>query len=159
VLLSGASAGFLVYNLPPASIFMGKVGSTFLGFSLAVLPLLAVSREASPRLYVTGALIVGLFLFDAVLTFFRYLIKGQNRPRASRSHLYQRLVQLGEPPRLVTLLYLLLSTGFGVAGLIYWREETWLALAMCALACFILFAWITYREREVEANLSSSRNR
>jgi glycosyltransferase WbpL len=156
VLLAGASAGFLVYNLPPASIFMGSVGSTFLGFSLAVLPLLAVSRGASPRLLISGGLIVGLFLFDACLTFFRYLVKGQNRRRAYRSHLYQRLVQLGEPPLLVTLLYLLLSTGFGVAGLIYWREETWLALAMCALACLILFIWITYREREATTHHSSS---
>ncbi len=158
VLLAGASAGFLVYNLPPASIFMGNVGSTFLGFSLAVLPLLAVSRGASPRLLISGGLIVGLFLFDAVLTFFRYLVKGQNRRRAYRSHLYQRLIQLGEPPLLVTLLYLLLSTGFGVAGLIYWREETWLALIMCALACLILFAWITYREHEDRTSRQSSRS-
>jgi UDP-N-acetylmuramyl pentapeptide phosphotransferase/UDP-N-acetylglucosamine-1-phosphate transferase len=146
LLIAGASAGFLVYNLPPASIFMGDVGSMFLGFSLAALPMMVVSRGASPRLMVSGGLIVGLFLFDAVFTFFRYLVTGQDRRHPYRSHLYQRLVLLGEPPHLVTLLYLLLSIGFGVAGLIYWREETWLALLMCALACLILYAWIKYRE-------------
>ncbi len=146
LLIAGASAGFLVYNLPPASIFLGDVGSMFLGFSLAALPMMVVSRGASPRLLVSGGLIVGLFLFDAVFTFFRYLVKGQDRRHPYRSHLYQRLVKLGEPPHLVTLLYLLLSIGFGVAGLIYWREETWLALLMCALACLILYAWIKYRE-------------
>ncbi len=146
LLIAGASAGFLVYNLPPASIFLGDVGSMFLGFSLAALPMLAVSRGASPRLMVTGGLIVGLFLFDAVFTFFRYLAKGQNRRHPYRSHLYQRLVKLGEPPHLVTLLYLLLSIGFGVAGLIYWHQETWLSLAMCALACLVLYGWISYRE-------------
>lgn len=146
LLIAGASAGFLVYNLPPASIFLGDVGSMFLGFSLAALPMLAVSRGASPRLMVTGGLIVGLFLFDAVFTFFRYLAKGQDRRHPYRSHLYQRLVKLGEPPHLVTLLYLLLSIGFGVAGLIYWNQETWLSLAMSALACLVLYGWISYRE-------------
>ena len=146
LLITGASAGFLVYNLPPASIFMGDVGSMFLGFSLAALPMMAVSRGGSPRLIIAGALIVGLFLFDAVFTFFRYLVRGQDRRHDYRSHLYQRLVKLGEPPHLVTLLYLLLSIGFGVAGLIYWREEAWLTLLLCSLACLILYVWIKYRE-------------
>ena len=146
LLIAGASAGFLVYNLPPASIYLGDAGSMFRGFSLAALPMLAVARGASPRLIVTGGLIVGLFLFDAVLTFFRYLATGQDRRHPYRSHLYQRLVKLGEPPHLVTLLYLLLSIGFGVAGLIYWHQETWLSLVMCALACLVLYGWITYRE-------------
>jgi UDP-N-acetylmuramyl pentapeptide phosphotransferase/UDP-N-acetylglucosamine-1-phosphate transferase len=146
VLIACASAGFLVYNLPPASIFMGEVGCTFLGFSLAALPMLAVTRGGSPRLIVSGALIVGLFMFDAALTFLRYLMTGKDQPRAYRSHLYQRLVKLGEPPHLVTFLYLLLSIGFGVAGLIYWREAAWLALLMCGVACLVLFGWITYRE-------------
>ena len=61
LLIAGASAGFLVYNLPPASIFLGDVGSMFLGFSLAALPMMAVSHGGSPRLIVCGALIVGLF--------------------------------------------------------------------------------------------------
>jgi UDP-N-acetylmuramyl pentapeptide phosphotransferase/UDP-N-acetylglucosamine-1-phosphate transferase len=147
LLLAGAAAGFLVYNLPPARIFMGDVGSAFLGFSLAALPMLAVSRGGSSRLMITGGLMVGLFMFDAVLTFFRYLLKRQDRRRPYRSHLYQRLVKLGEPPHLVTLLYLLLSTAFGIAGLIYWREAAWLALLLSGLACLTLYGWITYRER------------
>jgi UDP-N-acetylmuramyl pentapeptide phosphotransferase/UDP-N-acetylglucosamine-1-phosphate transferase len=146
LLIAGASAGFLVYNLPPASIFLGEVGCTFLGFSLAALPMLAVARGGSPRLIISGGLLVGLLMFDAALTFLRYLFTGKNQGRAYRSHLYQRLVKLGEPPHLVTFLYLLLSIGFGVAGLIYWREAAWLALLMCAAACVVLFGWITYRE-------------
>jgi UDP-N-acetylmuramyl pentapeptide phosphotransferase/UDP-N-acetylglucosamine-1-phosphate transferase len=146
VLIAGASAGFLVYNLPPASFFLGDVGTTFLGFSLAALPMLTVSRGASPRLIISGGLIVGLFLFDAAFTFLRYLFSGETRSHAYRSHLYQRLVQVGEAPTRVTLLYLLLSVGFGIAGLIYWLNETWLAVLISGLACIVLFAWITYRE-------------
>ncbi|MEP7289574.1 MAG: hypothetical protein ABI947_27815 [Chloroflexota bacterium] len=151
LLIAATSAGFLVYNLPPASIFMGDVGTTFLGFSLAALPMLTVSRGASSRLIISGGLIVGLFLFDAVLTFFRYLLKGQGRSHAYRSHLYQRLVKLGESPYRVTTLYLLLSTGFGIAGLIYWRTTAWMALLISGAACLLLFIWITQREIASEA--------
>src|SRR5258708_29914496 len=98
VLIAGASAGFLVYNLPPASIFMGDVGTTFLGFSIAALPMLAVSRGGSPRLIPAGALIAGLFLFDAAFTFFRYLLKGHAQNFTYRAHLYQRLPPLRRPP-------------------------------------------------------------
>ncbi len=146
VLIAGASAGFLVYNLPPASIFMGDVGTTFLGFSIAALPMLAVSRGGSPRLIPAGALIAGLFLFDAAFTFFRYLLKGHTQNFTYRAHLYQRLVQLGDPPYRVTLLYLLLSVGFGIAGIIYWHENTWMAMVICFIACLVLFGWVTYRE-------------
>ncbi len=90
VLVAGASVGFLVYNLPPASIFMGDVGTTFLGFSIAALPMLAVSRGGSPRLIPAGALIAGLFLFDAAFTFFRYLLKGHAQNFTYRAHLYLR---------------------------------------------------------------------
>jgi UDP-N-acetylmuramyl pentapeptide phosphotransferase/UDP-N-acetylglucosamine-1-phosphate transferase len=145
-LIAGTSIGFLIYNLPPASIFMGDVGTTFLGFSIAALPMLAVSRGGSPRLIPAGALIAGLFLFDAALTFFRYLARGQGHNITYRAHLYQRLVQLGDPPYLVTLLYLLLSVGFGIAGIIYWHENTWMAMVICFIACLVLFGWITYRE-------------
>jgi UDP-N-acetylmuramyl pentapeptide phosphotransferase/UDP-N-acetylglucosamine-1-phosphate transferase len=146
MLIAGASAGFLIYNLPPASIFMGDVGTTFLGFSLAALPILTVARGGSPRLIPTGGLIVGLFLFDAGLTFFRYILKGEGRSHDYRSHLYQRLVMLGESPYRVTLLYLLISIGFGIGGIIYWRYNAWIALLMCLLVCLVLFAWVTRRE-------------
>ncbi len=145
-LIAGASAGFLVYNLPPASIILGDVGASFLGFSLAALPMLTVARGGSSRLIPSGALIVGLFLFDAAFTFIRYLLKGQTGSHEHRSHLYQRLVALGEPPYRVTLLYLLISIGFGLAGLIYWLSNAWLALLIFLFACMVLFSWVTYRE-------------
>ncbi len=146
VLIAGASAGFLVYNLPPASIYMGDVGGMFLGFSLAALPMLSVAGGASPRLIPTGVLIVGLFLFDAAFTFLRYVLKGQIRGHPYRSHLYQRLVKLGASPYRVTILYLLISIGFGISGIIYWRDEAWVALLVCAFVCLILFSWVTYQE-------------
>jgi hypothetical protein len=60
--------------------------------------------------------------------------------------LYQRLIKLGDSPHRVTGLYLLISVGFGIAGLIYWISNTWLALLIVAVTCLALFLWITQRE-------------
>lgn len=147
LLIAATSAGFVLYNMPPASIFMGDVGSNFLGYSLAALPLIAIARGGSSRLIVVGALFVGLFVFDAALTFVRRALKGENVLLPHRSHLYQRLVSSGESPQRVTLLYLLLSICFGIAGLIYWQNGAWLALAAFVVLCLLLFAWVTRRER------------
>jgi UDP-N-acetylmuramyl pentapeptide phosphotransferase/UDP-N-acetylglucosamine-1-phosphate transferase len=144
VLIVGANAGFMFHNLSPARIFMGEVGATFIGFSLAALPLMM--QASSPRLVISGALFVALFVFDAALTFTIYVVRGNYRKYPERSHLYQRLLSLGDSPIRVTLLYLLISVGFGVAGLVYWRETTWFALLVVVIACLALFAWIKGRE-------------
>ncbi len=146
MLIAGGSLGFLMYNLPPQSIFLGDVGSTFLGFSLAALPMLAIGPGDPSRLYVSGGLIMSLFVFDAGLTLFRYLFTGGSMRREDRSHLYQRLVALGDSPLRVTFLYLMLSTGFGIAGLIYWWSASASALVFVGMVCLTLFAWITRRE-------------
>jgi hypothetical protein len=93
-------------------------------------------------------LILALFTFDAVLTFILYMWRGETTASDSRSHLYQRLVQLGDPPARVTRLYLLLSAGFGIAGLVYWREVAVIALLCVGLICFALLLWIMRREAE-----------
>ncbi len=149
-LIAGSSLGFGVYNLPPKSIFLGEVGSSFLGFSLAALPLLAVGQGESPRLLVSGVLIMSLFTFDAALTFVRYLLAGGEDKHANRSHLYQRLLKLGDSPLRVLSLYLLLSTGFGIVGLLYWQSATPSLLLAVGMVCLTLYAWIKRRETQHE---------
>ena len=116
VLTAAASAGFLLHNWSPARIFMGDVGSTFLGFTLAVAGLwdAAVRRDA-----LVPALVVWPFLFDSVFTFLRRLRKRENVFAAHRSHLYQRLILSGWSHAAVALLYgaLAAAGGFTAVGL------------------------------------------
>lgn len=144
LLIAGSSLGFLAHNIPPARIFMGEVGSTFIGFSLAALPLLMA--QSSPRLFISGVLFVGLFVFDAVLTAVIYVLRGRYRHHPKRSHLYQRMLALGDAPTKVTLIYLLLSVGFAAAGILYWTQRAWVALVVVALLCLFLYSWIKRRE-------------
>jgi UDP-N-acetylmuramyl pentapeptide phosphotransferase/UDP-N-acetylglucosamine-1-phosphate transferase len=116
LLLAASSLGFLFHNWPPARIFMGDVGSAFLGYSFAVMPLIFVSQLSPPRrgLGVACAVMLPLwpFVFDSTFTFLRRLCFGENVFSAHRSHLYQRLVIVGHSHRFVSLLY----TGLAVLG-------------------------------------------
>jgi UDP-N-acetylmuramyl pentapeptide phosphotransferase/UDP-N-acetylglucosamine-1-phosphate transferase len=109
-LLAAAAAGFLVHNLPPARLFMGDVGSTFLGFSFAGLVLLAnlgVGGERLPLLF--GVVVLAPFLFDGLVTLGRRILRHERWFEAHRSHYYQRMTQAGLGHGRVTLLYAALA--------------------------------------------------
>ena len=113
--LTASSIGFLFHNWPPARIFMGDVGSAFLGYSFAVLPLML--RKALPvNLLLLAILPLWLFIADATFTMLRRAQKGENIFTAHRSHLYQRLVIAGYAHRNVTLWYTFLSVVGGLAA-------------------------------------------
>jgi UDP-N-acetylmuramyl pentapeptide phosphotransferase/UDP-N-acetylglucosamine-1-phosphate transferase len=103
-----AAAAFLVYNWPPASIFMGDVGSGLLGCLLALFPLIA----RTPFALIVAVLPVWPFVFDTTLTLLRRAGRGENLLAAHRSHLYQRLTQCGWPHARTAILY----AGLALAG-------------------------------------------
>jgi Fuc2NAc and GlcNAc transferase len=89
--LGGASVGFLIWNWPPAKIFMGDVGSGFLGFSLAALGVAVSARSAVP--IEVWVILGGVFLIDATLTLLRRMLRGERWYEAHRTHAYQRLAR------------------------------------------------------------------
>ncbi|HMQ03999.1 MAG TPA: glycosyltransferase family 4 protein [Pyrinomonadaceae bacterium] len=106
-ILAFSCLGFLVHNWSPARIFMGDVGSAFLGFSFAVLPVMTRSsnEEGSGWLLAAGVSFVWLFLFDTLFTLAARLKKGEKVWIAHRQHLYQRMVIAGTSHASVTLLF------------------------------------------------------
>ncbi|MGA2114123.1 MAG: glycosyltransferase family 4 protein [Bryobacteraceae bacterium] len=85
--LMGASAGFLVWNWPPAKIFMGDVGSGFLGFVFGVLTI-ASARER-PWLLWPWLILLSVFIVDSTVTLMRRFIAGARWYEAHCSHAYQ----------------------------------------------------------------------
>lgn len=109
--LAFSSLGFLIHNWPPAKIFLGDVGSAFLGFSFAVMPFLGGtehSGKAAP-LPIIALLLVWFFVFDTVLTFFSRVIRRHRVWQPHREHLYQKLIISGLSHRFVSVLYGVLS--------------------------------------------------
>lgn len=85
--LAAAVLGFLIWNFPPARIFMGDAGSGFLGITLGVLSLQAAA--ASPQLLWAWLILLGVFVVDATFTLLRRLVRGDRVYEAHRSHAYQ----------------------------------------------------------------------
>jgi Fuc2NAc and GlcNAc transferase len=89
--LAGSCLGFLLWNWPPARIFLGDVGSGFLGYCLAVLTLAAMRQ--SPAAGWTWSILMGVFLVDATVTLLRRAVSGARVHEAHRSHAYQYLAR------------------------------------------------------------------
>lgn len=88
LILGMAAAGFLVWNFPPARIFMGDAGSGFLGLVLGGLALQAAA--VAPPLVWSWLILLGVFVVDATFTLCHRLMRGERVYEAHRSHAYQR---------------------------------------------------------------------
>lgn len=87
LLLAMSVLGFLVWNFPPAKIFMGDAGSGFLGIILGALGLQAASVSAD--MLWAWLILLGVFVVDATFTLLRRLLRGEKVYEAHRSHAYQ----------------------------------------------------------------------
>jgi Fuc2NAc and GlcNAc transferase len=109
-----AGLGFTLQNWQPAKIFMGDVGSAFLGYTFAVLPLLAdrdagVAAENRRLLPLIALSLNWLFVFDTIYTFLRRVFNKERVWEAHRGHIYQKLVLKGFSHQTVTILYGIIS--------------------------------------------------
>ena len=94
LVLASATLGFLVWNWPPARIFMGDIGSGFLGFMLAALSLQA--GWVASRLFWSWMIVFGVFAVDATVTLMVRIVRGERFYEAHRNHAYQHAaVRLG----------------------------------------------------------------
>jgi Fuc2NAc and GlcNAc transferase len=107
LLLAAAASGFLAWNWPPARIFLGDVGSGYLGFALGAI---ATWTVATGRLTAwTWVILGGAFLADATVTLVVRARAGAGLAVAHRTHAYQRLSRRWRGHRPVTLAYLAVS--------------------------------------------------
>ncbi|MGA2570173.1 MAG: glycosyltransferase family 4 protein [Terracidiphilus sp.] len=133
-MLAAASLGFLVWNWPPAKVFLGDVGSGFLGFSLGV-PALFSSRGGGARLW-TWLILLGAFLVDSTVTLLRRMLARERWYEAHRSHAYQHAARaLGSHVK-VTLAFAAINAGYLFP--LAWCAERYPAFApACAAAAAV----------------------
>ena len=146
-ILIGAVGGFLIYNLHPASVFMGDSGSLFLGFSFAAITLSSGSDSATRSdilPIVAGPVLVLLFpIFDTTLVTMSRWVSGRRASQGGRDHASHRLVAIGlSERRAVFLLWLLAAGGgaFGVGVGSYGQQGSMLLAASVFVLGVVLFA-------------------
>lgn len=118
-LLGASVAGFLFFNWPPAKIFLGDVGSGFIGFVLGALSLLLAKTE--PLIAWAWVIVLGVFIVDATVTLLRRLFRGERVYLAHRMHAYQHLAKN-------TQQHLSVSLGIAVINILWLTPVAWLVV-------------------------------
>jgi len=116
LILCAGILGFLVFNISPARIFMGDIGSAFIGFSFAMLAVIGASYDRGHLNFFLVPLLLFHFIFDTAFTFFRRLLNGENVLSPHRTHVYQLLNRLGNSHKRVSMYYYAATAIQGVAA-------------------------------------------
>ena len=152
----GATAAFLVYNLYPASIFMGDTGSLFLGLNIAAITLLANPESAGKSgllsIMIAPVLLLLIPIFDTTFVTTLRLLSGRRPSQGGRDHMSHRLVAVGlSEPRAVATLWALAAAGGLIALLLQRRESGWaIVAALTFLLAMIIFGVYLARVRVYE---------
>jgi len=156
LLVGAACCGFVLWNWPPARIFMGDVGSGYLGYMIAVVALAAT--RANPTALWGWLILSGVFFVDATTTLVRRLLRGERVYQAHRSHAYQWLARRWRSHRRTTLAVLLVNVAWLMpcALLATALPRQGAAIALCALTPLVLLVlWAGAGRSEDESGAST----
>jgi UDP-N-acetylmuramyl pentapeptide phosphotransferase/UDP-N-acetylglucosamine-1-phosphate transferase len=129
--------GFLFLNLPPAKIFMGDVGATFLGYTFSFIALLLAINKTENILI--GIIILLPFLCDSGITFLKRMINKENIFRAHKSHLYQKLVISGWSHKKTSSLYVFNSILLGITVSLFYQFKIAILLLLFPIFIYLAF--------------------
>jgi UDP-GlcNAc:undecaprenyl-phosphate GlcNAc-1-phosphate transferase len=115
-IIAAAASGFLMFNFPPARVFMGDAGSIPLGYLAAALGLAGWAADIWPIAF--PLLVFSPFIVDASVTLARRSLRGEKIWQAHRSHYYQRLVLMGWSHRRLALFEYGVMAAAAISGLV-----------------------------------------
>jgi len=146
VALAGSVAGFLVFNapIPRAKIFMGDGGSQFLGFTLALLPLLK-ERDTGFTLPVLYAMmILAIPILDTTAAVWRRVRDRRPLGSPDRFHVHHKLMNLGLGARGIDAVLFGLQALVSVLVIVSLKlEKPWLSLAALGFACLLTIVFFS----------------
>ncbi len=132
--IAGGCLGFLPHNFPKAKTFMGDVGSTVLGFSLAMLTIIGAACTNIP--WVAFLIPFSLYLYDGTFTLIKRIIRRENFLKPHREHHYQLLIRSGWSHAAVTGVYSLQFIVCAALAILYAKTES--QLLRLGILIFIL---------------------
>jgi Fuc2NAc and GlcNAc transferase len=154
IVTSAAALGFLVWNWHPARIFMGDVGSSFLGFIFAALAVASENSRAVPAL--VWLILGAVFLGDATITLARRVRRGHwSEPH--RTHAYQRAVQAGRSHAAVATAVGALNCVLGLVAVVVTRQPRFLVAGVATAVVVVVVAYVLVG-REIPYPSSSAAN-
>ena len=148
VLLAGALMGFLFWNRPPASIFMGDCGSNLIGFLLATLTVTGTFYESTGSRHVMLAplCVMAVPLYDFCTVILIRLSQRRSPFHGDKSHFSHRLVELGMRPAHAVLTIHLTTAMTGLGGLLLYKVPDWAGATLVVALIFCVLAIIAILE-------------
>src|SRR5579863_1849289 len=162
--LMGCCIGFLVFNLPPARVFMGDSGSHFLGVALAVITILGVAKIVVGLSILVPLITLGLPIGDTAFAIVRRSLSGRNPAAADAGHLHHRLRAVGMTPIETAVTFYLVTGILGCIALTIYghRRIIIFALGLLVVALVVLIwrnrrrvprlPFVAIEEREVHVD-------
>ncbi len=135
--------GFLVWNWHKAKIFMGDVGSTLLGYNVAIFTIYYANQESSN--FWIWIILFEVFWFDATLTLLRRYRNGEKLSQAHKKHAYQRLTQSGWVHDKVVLFFILVNVV--LFGLIYFISNVFITFFVSIALLYGVMKFVDSRKR------------
>ena len=124
IILIGVTVAYLRYNKPPAKIFMGDAGATFIGFILGVIALDGAFKQATILSLFIPILALGVPIFDNIFVIMKRMIQGKPIYQADASQAHYRLLRSGLNHKQVVMFLCLIGTCFGLSSIILLLIQT-----------------------------------
>ena len=135
--LTGACLGFMPYNLNPAKIFMGDVGSQLLGFVLSAASIMGLFKLHAIITFFVPLLALALPLADTIFAFFRRILHGQSPFKADKGHFHHRLLAMGLNQKQVVAVLYGISAVLGLLAVLM-AGDSMAVKIICLVAAFII---------------------
>ena len=141
--LAGACFGFMPYNINPAKIFMGDVGSQFLGFVLSCVSIMGLFKFHAIITFLIPLLSLAVPLGDTIFAFFRRILHGQSPFHADRGHIHHKLIDMGMSQKQAVAVLYAISAVLGLIAVLVAGPGTGIRIVCIVVAFAIsLTVWL-----------------
>lgn len=140
LIMLGSTLGFLVYNFPPAIIYLGDTGSQFLGFIIAVISLLGFKTATFTSLIIPVC-ILGIPLLDIAFAVVRRVLKKESPTKPDKSHFHHQLLKMKFSPKMSLIIIYFIEILFSAVSILYALGDTTYAIIIY-IGLMIIFIFI-----------------
>lgn len=138
-IMLGATAGFLVHNFYPASLFVGEAGSAFMGFTIAIISLLGYKGTLLTS-FIVPLLILAVPILDTLFAIIRRKLKGQPIFKADKEHLHHQFLKMNFSQRRTVLTIYAIDILFSITSILYVLNDPY-PIMVLYIILLILVIW------------------
>lgn len=139
MILAGSILGFLKYNFHPAKIFLGDTGALFLGFTLATLSVLGLTKGAAAISIFVPIVVLGVPILDTLFAIVRRYMNKQPIFKPDKEHLHHRLLAIGFTHKQTVLIIYAMNTVLGATAILIANlKAPYATIALVVLFTFVV---------------------